>query len=129
MKIRTKQEEQNRMQRINQEYEWYKDRDVLGIDLATVINKAVNNNEKQEIEKDKDGYYIEDENYSIKVEIYMITNNTTYQMEAIYKLGVTRFIENFNLVSFKCTDIEYHKKTGLVSKLYFTQTDEFSYEI
>ena len=35
-----------------------------------------------------------------------------------------KFVENFNLVYFKCTNIEYHEETGLISKLVFEQIDE-----
>ena len=51
----------------------------------------------------------------------MNTNGKTYQMETFYNNDITKFVENFNLVKFRCNKIEYHKKSGRVSKLYFEE--------
>ena len=37
----------------NAEFEQYKNKEIYGIDLGTIINKAVDKNTKNEIEKDK----------------------------------------------------------------------------
>ena len=37
---------------------------------------------------------------------------------------VRNFVKNFNVILFKCTNIEYHKETGKVSKLIFEQIEK-----
>lgn len=54
----------------------------------------------------------------------MITIKKTYQMEAIYKSEIQNFVKNFNTITFKCISIEYHKQTGLVSKITFEEIAE-----
>ena len=39
----------------------------------------------------------------------------------IYNNDITKFVENFNLILFKCSNIEYHEKTGSVKKIIFEQ--------
>lgn len=107
----------------NSEYELYSGKALLGTDITTIMNKAIDQNEKNKIPKDEKGYYIENDTNSIKIDIEMITIEKTYPMEAFFKKGMTSFVENFNLIEFKCTSIEYHKKTGLISKIKFKQLD------
>ena len=59
-------------QKFNLEFEQYTNKNIYGTEIATMINKAVNNNEKYRIEKDENGFYIEDDSYSIKIDIYII---------------------------------------------------------
>lgn len=106
----------------NSQYEFYNREDLSGLDITTVINKAINNNERNFVEKDKDGYYIEDEN-SIKIEIKMIINGKTYPMERIKQIGMESFTEFFGEVSFKCIGIEYHEDSKKVSKMIFESTE------
>lgn len=108
----------------NKEYEYYLGKEIYGTEVATLINKAVNQNEKNEITKDDRGYYIPNEENSIKIYLKMITIEKTYPMEEFYKNDMNRFIENFNLIIFKCTDIEYHKKTGRISKITIEQLEK-----
>ena len=56
------------IQEENKEYEAYKDQNVYGLDVATVINKAVDRNTKNKIEKDDKGYFIQNDKNSIEVE-------------------------------------------------------------
>jgi len=110
----------------NQEYETYLDKEVLGTDVTTIINKATNQNEKNEISKDEKGFYIDNEINSIKVELIMLQEEekTTYQMETLQKVGLNGFIKNFNLIKFKCSKIEYHEKTNYIKKIVFEQMEE-----
>ena len=108
----------------NNEYEYYLNKTVYGVDVTSIINKAINENEKNNIQKNEKGYYIENDEDSIKIEIKMITIEKTYPMEEIYNNDITKFVQNFNLIEFKCTNIEYHEKTGRVSKLQFEQMTE-----
>jgi ATP-dependent Lon protease len=110
----------------NAVYEEYKDKTVFGTDVATIINKAINANIKNNIEQDEEGFYINNNINSIQVEIKLLNDNklTTYQMETIQKVGTNGFIKNFNLILFKCTNIEYHSQTQRVSKIVFEQIEE-----
>ena len=110
----------------NYEYEQYLNKEIFGIDLATVISKTVNSNEKNSIQKDEKGYYKENDENSIKIDLKMTTIDKTYPMEEIYKNNITTFVKNFNYIKFKCTSIEYHKKTGRVSKVIFEELQEDS---
>ena len=75
--------EYNEVQNFNSNFSQYIDKEFYGNELATIINRAIDNNEKNKIPKDSNGRYIEDEMYSIKVDIYITDNETTYSMETI----------------------------------------------
>ncbi len=114
------------IQEVNNEYEIYLDKTVLGTDVTTIINKAINSNEKNSIQKNSEGMYIENDTNSIKVEIIFLSEEgqKTYQMETLQKVGIQGFIKNFNLIDFKCSKIEYHEKTKYVSKIIFEQLEK-----
>ena len=64
----------------NLEYEQYKDKEIYGLDVATLINRAIDENTKIRIKKDDKGMFIQNETDSIENEIYMQDNETTYKM-------------------------------------------------
>lgn len=107
------------IKKFNYEYEFYNREGICGVDITTVINKATDNNEKYEIAKDENGYYIQDDENSIDIEITLINNEKTYKMERIKEVGLESFVEFFGQVQFKCTKVEYHEKTGKISKMTF----------
>ena len=110
------------IKKFNYGYEFYNRDNLSGLDITTVINKAIDNNEKYNVKKDENGYYIEDEN-SIKIEIKMIINDKTYQRERIKEIGLEGFTEFFGEVNFKCTKIEYHQENNKISKITFESTE------
>lgn len=114
------------IQKQNEIYEKYLDKEVYGTEVVTVINKATNTNIQNEITKDEKGYFIENDINSIKVEIKMLDEGKliAYPMETIQKVGVQGFIQNFNLIRYKCSKIEYHETTQRVSKIVFEQIEE-----
>lgn len=112
---------QKNIERYNREYEEYLEKNINGTELATLINKAIESNEKNKIKKDKNKYYIENNENSIKIEIAILLTEKTYPMEEFYNNDTAEFVKHFNLEQFKCKKIEYHKKTGKVSKMLFTQ--------
>lgn len=124
--ISNKYTQTSAIQKINKEYEFYKGKELLGTDVTTAINKALDSNERNEIPKDEKGFYIENDTNSIKVEIVMYNEDEpkAYQMETIQKVGITGFINNFNLIDFICSKIEYHEKTKMVRKIVFEQVKE-----
>ena len=105
----------------NLEYEKILNKEILGTDVATLISKAVDKNERNNVQKDEKGHYIDNRKNSIRIDLKMITIEKTYPMEEIYNNKISSFVQNFNFISFKCTSIEYHEKTGRVSKLVFEE--------
>lgn len=105
----------------NNQFEKYKNEEITGSELGSIMNLIVNENEKQKIAKDDKGLYQENKETSIIMEVYIKDNNTIYRMETFYGSGTERFIQNFSTETFKCTKIEYHPKTKRVKYLYFEQ--------
>lgn len=108
----------------NSKYECYLNRTIYGTEVATIINKAINQNENNQVQKDEKNHYIENNENSIKIEIKMLTTGKTYPMEEIYNNDMTQFVQNFNFIQFKCTKLEYHKSSGKVKKLLFEEVEE-----
>lgn len=110
----------------NKEYNTYKDKTIVGTTLVSIINKTVDNNEKNNIEKDNSNVYIENEDNSIKIYIYFLDEDgkrieIPYTMEQIYNKGSDSFIKLYGTSNFTCTNIDYHSKTGNVKSLTFEQ--------
>lgn len=116
------QSEQNQIKEENLEYETYFNKQIQGIELTTVINRAVNNNEKNSVSKDEQGFYRKDDNHSIQIDIKIIDNDKDmiYKMETFYKGGMEKFIGYYGEIYFECTKIDYNSK-GRVSYLVFEQ--------
>ena len=111
----------NNMMKLNAEYEQFLDKEIEGIEIASLINKTVDKNIKNNIEKNDDGEFISNDTNSIKIDIYMKDNETTYKMETIYKGGTEQFVQYYGNIKFKCTKIEYHNKTKQVKYMLFEQ--------
>lgn len=114
---------QNQARKFNSEYEFYNKDSVLGTDITTLINKAIDNNEKYNIEKDENDVYIADDSYSVKIYVYMIINEATYPMENLKKTGLSEFTKYFGEVKFQCTDVKYHEATGRIAEMTFASTE------
>lgn len=122
--ILQKRSNQDEIKAYNKNYEYYLNKNVYGTEVATLINKVVESNERNNVPKDDNGYYIDNNTNSIKIDIKMITIEKTYPMELIHNSNIENFVKNFNVILFKCTNIEYHKQTGKVSKLIFEQIEK-----
>ena len=105
----------------NKAYESFYNQQVLGTDVISIINKAVDSNEKNSVEKDEKGNYIENDENSIKIDIKFKELDQIITMERINEVGMQQFWQNYGALNFKCTKIEYHKKTNNVIYLYFEQ--------
>lgn len=108
----------------NWEFEKYLNEEVNGTDLATIINRAVDNNEKNEIKKNNKSIYLDNETNSICIEIKMLDNDNIYQMETIYNNGIQNFITYYGNIKFKCIEIKYHKSTNKIKYMLFSQITE-----
>ena len=113
-------------QTINNEYKAYYNKQIIGTDLASVINKTMDNNEKNNIPKDDSGYFIENDTNSIKVFVELIYQDdyTTLDAEQIFSKGIENFVRVYSTANFKCTKISYHKKTSNIKTITFTEVDE-----
>lgn len=109
------------IQKENSDFDKYKDQEVYGLDVASLINMAIDKNTKNKIEKDDNGNFITNEENSIEIEIYMTDNDTTYKMESISNSGIEQFLQYYKDIKFKCSKIEYHKNTGRVKYILFEQ--------
>ena len=105
----------------NKTYESFYNKEVLGTDIISIINKVTDSNEKNEIEKDEDGNYIENDENSIKIDIKFTELEQVITMERINKIGIQQFWKNYGALNFKCTKIEYHQKTNKVKYMYFEE--------
>ncbi len=105
----------------NLKYEKHLNKDITGSELVTIINMAVDNNEKNEVSKNKKGIYIENDTNSIKIEIKITDNDNIYNMETIYNNGTQNFLQYYGEIKFKCVDIKYHTETNKVKYMLFEQ--------
>ena len=106
---------------MNVQYESYEGKEIYGTDLATLINKATDENIRNEVQKGDDGLYIDNGTNSVRIDIHFTDDDTIHSMEEIYNSGADTFMQYYNQVRFKCTKVEHHDKTKLVSYLFFEQ--------
>ena len=111
----------NMSKKANLEFENYLNEEIYGTDLSTVINRAVDNNEKNEVEKNNKGIYLDNGKNSISIEVKIIDNDSIYQMETFYKNGMQNFLNYYSNIKFKCTNIKYHESTKKVKYMLFEQ--------
>lgn len=105
----------------NRAYQSFYNQEVLGTDVISIINKAIDSNEKNAVDKDEKGHYIDNNKNSIIIEIKFKEQEQIIKMEAIEKSGEQKFLILFGATSFKCTKIEYHQNTNNVKYMYFEQ--------
>lgn len=105
----------------NRQYNVYYQKQIIGSELATLLNKVSDYNEKNGIDKTENNrYYIETEK-SIFVEISFLEKEQPVRMEDILEQGIENFIKHYSIANFKCTKIEYHNENRQVKSLYFEQ--------
>lgn len=110
-------------QKLNKEYESYYNVEMLGTELISIINKTIDTNNKNGIQRDSDNYYIDNGDNSIHIYIKFVYKDEVkeIQMEDIEKNGTESFIRIYSTENFKCTNIEYHRKTKNVKSLTFEE--------
>lgn len=112
----------NQIKQENLEYEVYFEKEIYGADIASIINKAVHTNEKNNVQKDEQGQYIQNDINSISIEIKTLDleEETIIKMEYLYNGGMAKFVEFYNIIKFKCTKIDYNS-VGRISYMLFEQ--------
>ena len=112
---------ENEAKRENMQYENYYQKEIYGTDLVTLMNKVVDENTKNEVEKNDTGLYKDNGKNSIRIDIKFTDDDRIHTLEEIYNGGTEVFVQYYNQIKFKCTKIEYHEQTGKVRYLYFEQ--------
>ena len=108
----------------NKLFDIYIKEEMNGSTIATLINKAIDYNTKNKVEKDNKGNYIDNKKDSININIEFIDNNSVYTMEKIYNTGINKFVEYYRNIKFKFVNIEYHESTKKIKYLYFKQVSD-----
>ena len=85
------------------------------------IYKIIDKNTKNNVSKNEKGYFEDNDTNSIIVEIKFKDSDNIFRIEQIYNNGIQKFINLYSNLNFKCTKIEYHKKTNLISYMYFEE--------
>lgn len=116
-------------QKENAKFEMYIDKEIIGSELATVINKAIDTNTKNEVEKNEQGKYVDNQKNSINIDVKFIEDEAkekylTYAMEIIYKVGTGNLLNIYRDSIFKCNEVQYHKETGKIKYMLFEQVAE-----
>lgn len=129
IKISNNNMQLNDVSSFNAQFEQYKDKSLYGADVLTIINKAIDNNTKNNVEKDEDGYYIKNDTNSLSVDIKLLSTDSKgeiqevmYPMEVLEKAGLDTFISSFSLTTFDCKKIEYNTQ-GRISKILLEQLE------
>ena len=92
---------------------------ISGIDLTTLMNKAIDNNEQIGLEKQKDGAYVLNNEDSLEILVQVQPDGNYYLMEAFIVSGMRNFTLLYGQNEFKCEKIEYHEN-GKISKMIFS---------
>ena len=111
----------NQIQKFNNQFSQYINQEFFGTELATIINLAIDNNEKYNIAKDTSVKYIPDDLYSVRIDVYMTDTQKTYSMETLNAGEISNLVNNYSNIQFKCTKVEYHKSNKRISYLYIEQ--------
>ena len=99
------------IKKFNNKYEKYTKSEVIGTEVASIINQAVDDNEFEGIKKDEKGKYIQNNQNSINIEV-MITEfeeEQIYSMETLYNGGMSQFVKYYGQIRFKASKIEYNE--------------------
>lgn len=111
----------NVSKKANLEFENYLNKEIYGTDLSTIINRVVDSNEKNNVEKNNKGIYLNNNKNSINIEIKITDDNSIYKMETFYKSDMKNFLNYYGNIKFKCINIKYHESTKKVKYMLFEQ--------
>ena len=110
-KLYTSKEYLIKIKEFNTKYENYTNNEIVGTEVASIINQAVDDNEYERIKKDKNGKYIQNDKNSINIEIKIteFSEEQIYTMETLYNGGIEQFVKYYGQIRFKATDIKYNE--------------------
>lgn len=115
-------DEKAKINEFNLKYEKYLNKEIIGTDIATIINQAVDDNEKIALKKDENGKYIENNENSVNIEIKIkdFAEERTYTMETLYGGGMNEFVKYYGQIHFIGKTIQYHQN-GKIKYILFEQ--------
>ena len=98
------------IKKFNAKYEKYIKNDIIGTEVASVINQAVDDNEYERIKKDENGKYIQNDETSVNIEVKIteFKEEQIYTMETLYNGGITQFVKFYGQIPFKAVKVEYN---------------------
>lgn len=106
----------------NQKYEEFTNKEILGTTLISIINKAIDDNEKNNVPLEENSiYYVDNEKNSIQITVKFLELEEPTCMENIAKQKTESFVKFFANSYFKCTNIEYHEQTKQIKSLFFEE--------
>jgi len=110
----SRREQKIEVQQFNLKYEQYSKKEIPGRDIATIINKAVDDNKKNT--------YLKDDEILVNIEIKIteFKEEQIYDMKTLYNGGMDEFVKYYGDIPFKCADIKYNKN-GQVNYMIFEQ--------
>ena len=99
------------IKKFNTKYEKYINNNIVGTEVASVINQAVDDNEYERIKKDENGTYIQNDETSVNIEVKIteFKEEQIYTMETLYSGGITQFVKYYGQIPFKAVKVEYNK--------------------
>lgn len=103
------------IKKYNTKYEKYINKEIVGTEIASVINQAVDDNEYERIKKDENGKYIQNNQNSINIEVKIteFEEERIYTMETLYNGGMNEFVRYYGQIYFKCAKVEYNENKKL----------------
>lgn len=119
--------QKNEIKKINKGFLVYQNSDVQINTVVSIMNKAIQQNKENKLQQDEKNIFIENNSNSIKV--YLETKSSENEkvripMEKLIlneKAGVEKVEYAFSDLKFTITDIQYHKKSGQVKSITFTE--------
>lgn len=121
---RTKKSQVNN---INKEFTVYENNVMQISSVITIMNKAIQLNTENNIQKDENDFFIENETNSIKVFLEIKSRGSIIPMEDLIlgkKAGIEKVSFAFSDMLFQIDRIEYHEKTGQVKKIIILAKEE-----
>lgn len=97
------------------------EKEISGTEMASIINKYINENENNSILKDENGLYIDDKENYIEIQIKFKDNENTIKFEKIYNAGVSKFVNLYSDAKFKLKKVEFHNKSNRVKIAYYEE--------
>ncbi len=112
----------------NKEYESYNRKLLRGVDVISVINKAIDNNKKYENDK----YYTINIQFKMAEEVIYKkdgkTSTTAFNINKYYNMNEFDIIRNdtdaftdFKRRIFDCTEVKYHEVSGRINYMKFEE--------
>ena len=104
-------------EKINQEYKEYINKEIMGTELISLINKTADLNKRNKNNEENNKI----EPIAIYVKFIYKKKEKTISMEDIIEKGSEAFVQAYSTQKFKCTSIEYHESTNNIKSLVFEE--------